>query len=163
MIRALIQIEDGAIEDSYDKWGFVYMDADERTAPDEKEDAVTSYIEEPGEHRDGRTVDAPFDYTAKFFVEAPNKDLTNVNAKINAFNRAIRETETGSDVKRKKEIAFYNLLNRVKIVGVPQLIAVPTKVYHSNRYGEMDFAEFDLKIRVNDPRKCDFELNTDNL
>lgn len=139
------------------------MDADERTAPDEKEDAVTSYVEEAGEHRDGRTVDAPFDYTATFLVEAPNRDLSNVNTKINAFNKAIRETISGSDVKRKKEITLYHLLNRVKIVGCPDLIAKPKEVYHSNYLGNLDFAVFELKIRVSDPRKCDFELNTDNL
>ncbi len=163
MIKVKVQIENGAIEDSYEKWGFIPMDADERTAPDEKEDDVTGYVEEAGEHRDGRTVYAPFDYTAKFLVEAPNKDLTNVNKKIAAFNAAIREKEQGSDVMRKKEIALYHLLNRVKIVGYPDLIAVPKKVYHSNRLGDLDFAVFELKIRASDPRKCDFELNTDNL
>ena len=163
MIRSLIQIEDGEEKDFFEAFGFIYMDADERTAPDEKEDAVSNYAEQAGENRDGRTVDAPFDYTAKFLIEAPNKDLTNVNVKVNDFNRAIRETTQGSDVKRKKEIAFHNLLNRVKIVGYPELIATPTKVYHSNRYGEMDFAEVELKIRVSDPKKCKFELKTDNL
>lgn len=163
MIKSRIQIEDGEVLDFYDAFGFIYMDADERTAPDEKEDAVSNYAEEAGEHRDGRTVDAPFDYTAKFLIEAPNKDLTNVNVKIGNFNRAIREQSPDSDVKRMKEIAFYNLLNRVKIVGTCGLISEPTKVYHSNRYGELDFAQVELKIRVSDPRKCDFELNTDNL
>lgn len=163
MIRSKIQIEDGEVRDFYEAFGFIYMDADERTAPDEKEDAVSSYAEQPGENRDGRTVDAPFDYTAKFLVEAPNKDLTNVNVRVNDFNRAVREKLPDSDVKRKREIAFYNLLNRVKIVGVCEPIAEPTEVYHSNRYGALDFAVVDLKIRVSDPRKCDFELNTDNM
>ncbi len=36
MIEAWLQIEDGPVEDSYRRWGFIYMDADERTAPDEK-------------------------------------------------------------------------------------------------------------------------------
>lgn len=160
MIKVLIQIENGPAEDSCAKWGFISMDADERTSPDEKEDAVSSYAEEAGEHRDGRTVDAPFDYTAKFLVEAPGKSLTDVNTKINAFNRAIRETVSGSDVKRKKEITLYHLNNGVKIVGTPDLIALPEEVYHSNRHGGLDFAVFDLKIRVSDPSKCDFELKT---
>jgi len=163
MIRSLIQIETGEVRDFYKEFGFIYMDADERTASDEKEDAVSNYAEEPGEHRDGRTVDAPFDYTAKFLVEAPNKDLENVNVRINSFNRAVREVLPNSDVKLKKEITFYNLLNRVKIVGTCELIAVPKECFHSNRYGELDFAVAELKIRVSDPRKCDFELNTDNL
>lgn len=163
MIASRIQIENGAIEDFYTKWGFIYLDADERTAPDEKKSDVSEYAEQAGENPDPRAVDAPFDYTAKFLIEAPNKDLTNVNVKIGAFNRAIRETSADSDIKRKREITFYNLLNRVKIVGHPEPIAVPEKVYHSNRYGELDCAMVELKIRVSDPKKCDFELSTDNL
>jgi len=159
MIRSLIQIEDGPVNDFYDKFGFKYMDADERTDSDEKEDAVSSYAEEAGEHRDGRTVGAPFDYIAKFLVEAPNKNLTNVNAKIAAFNAAVREKLPGSDIKRKKEITFYNLLNHVKIVGYPEVIAVPTEVYNSGRADIADFAQFELKIRVSDPSKCDFNID----
>ena len=34
MIRARIQIGKGEIYDAYDKYGFVYLDAVERTAPD---------------------------------------------------------------------------------------------------------------------------------
>lgn len=158
LIPSKIQIEGGEVRNFYEAYGFIYMDADERTAPDEKEDAASSYAEESGEHRDGRTVYAPFDYTARFLVEAPNKDLANVNARINAFNRAIRERAEGSDVMRKREIAFYNLHNRVKIVGYPELIAVPTEVWHSGSYGATDYAEVELKIRVSDPTKCDFEL-----
>lgn len=157
MIESKIQIENGPIWDMFKRFGFIYLDADERTAPDEKEDAVTNYIEEPGEHRDGRTVYAPFDYTAKFLIEAPNKDLVNVNTRIADFNRAIREQLAGG-VMRKREIAFYNLLNRVKIVGYPHLVAVPTEVHHSNRYGELDYAEVELKISVSHPDKCDFDL-----
>jgi len=163
MIESRIQIENGAIENFRTKWGFIYINADERTAADEKACEASSYSEEAGEHIDVRTVDAPFDYTAEFIIEAPNKDLANVNAKIAAFNAAIRETTKDSDIKRKRKITFYNLLNRVKIVGYPDVIAEPTDVYHSNRYGELDFAVVKLKIRVNDPKKCDFNLNTDNL
>lgn len=160
MIKSNIQIENDVVMDFYDAFGFIYVDADERTAPDEKQDAVTSYAEEAGEHRDGRTVYAPFDYTAKFIIEAPNKDLTNVNAKIKAFNDAIRADENG--MLRKRKISFYNLLNRVKIVGYPELISVPTKVYHSNAYGGLDFALVELKIRVSNPNECNFNLGTDN-
>lgn len=156
MIESWIKIGDGAVEDFFKKWGFIYLDADERTAPDEKDDAVTNYAEESGEHRDGRTVFAPFDYTATFLIEAPNKNLLNVNAKIAAFNEAIRESQADSDIMRMREITFYNLLNRVVIVGFPSLISQPKMVYHSNRYGELDFAEVELKIRVTSPRKCNF-------
>lgn len=164
MIRSKIQIEGEEVQDFYEAYGFIYMDADERTAPDEHACEVSTYAEQAGENIDPRTVDAPFDYTVKFLVEAPNKDLENVNAKIAAFNDAIREwVGDGTDVKRKREIVFYNLLNRVKIVGFPDLIAEPTEVYHSNRYGELDFAVVELKIHVSAPGACDFNLNTDNL
>ncbi len=159
MIRSLIQIEGGAIEDFFTKFGFIYMDADERTAPDEKEDAVSSYADEPGEHRDGRTVDAPFDYTARFIVEAEGSDADNVNRKIAAFNNAVRERIPDSDVKRKREIAFYNLNNRCKIVGTAEAIAVPQEAQYAHRAGLTEYADVELKIRVSDPRKCDFAID----
>lgn len=156
MIKSKIQIENGDVFDSYEQWGFIYIDADERTAPPEKEDAVTTYAGEPGEHRDGRTMDAPFDYKVAFIVAAPNKDLANVNSRIADFNAAVRGEKDG--VKVKKEISFYNLLNRVKITGYPEPISEPKKVIHLERFGELDYAQIELKIRVSDPRKCDFDL-----
>lgn len=163
MIRSKIQIEKGAIQDFYDAYGFIYVDADERLAAPEKEDAVTDYIGQSGENRDGRVVKAPFDYTAAFIIEAPNKDLHNVNVKINNFNRATRETIQCSCVMRKKEITFYNLLNRVKIVGTCEPIAEAKECYRSNIHGELDWVKVELKIRVSNPDKCDFELKTENL
>ena len=162
MIKSKIKIEDGAIYDFYDKWGFKYLEGDKRLAPDEKGCESTSYAEEPGEHIDPRTVDAPFDSTARFLVEAPNRDLGNVNRKIAAFISAVRGTAHG-DVKYKKEISFYDLRNRVKITGYPEVIAVPTEVYRSRTIGQMDFAVVELTIHVADPRKCDFKLNLENF
>jgi len=156
MIKSLIQIEGEAICDFQDKFGFIYKNADERTGPDEKEDAVTSYAEESGEHRDGRTTSAPFDYTATFIIEAPNMNLKNVNTKIRAFNDAIRVRSEGSDIVRKRKITFYNLLNRVVIVGYPNLIAEPTEVFHSQTRGGIDYAMVELKIRVDKPDECDY-------
>lgn len=161
MIRSRIQIEDGEIWDFQERFGFIYLDADERTAADEKEDAVSSYAGEAGEHRDGRTVEAPFDYKVKFLVEAKNSDVANVNVLIYTFNDAIRESVDGtSDVKRKKEITFYNDYNGVMIVGYPEVVSVPEEVYHSRVYGDLDFAVIELKIRVSDPRKCIFNLQS---
>lgn len=162
MIKSLIKIGNADVADFFSKFGFIYVDADERTAPDEKESESTSYAEEDGEHLDPRTVYAPFDYTAKFLIEAPNKDLDNVNAKIRAFNDAIRVVSSSSDVRRKVQVEFFNLLNRVKIVGYPNLIASPSEVYHSNRYGELDFAIVELKIHVSQPQLCDFSLDLYN-
>lgn len=159
MINSRIQIEDGAIEDFFTKWGFLYLDADNRTAPDESKPAATSYAEEPGEHQDPRRVAAAFDYTAKFLIEAPNKNLQNVNSKIAFFNAAIRQPMPGTDVTKARQITFYNDDKHVKITGQPDLIAEPTEVYNSPRYGALDYAVVELKIRVTDPRKCDFNLS----
>ena len=160
MIKVRLQIEDGTIEDTYEKWGFIYMDADERTAPDEKKPDSTSYAEEAGEHQDSRRVADAFDYTARFLIEAPNRNLVNANSKIAAFNTAIRESKNGTDVKRAKEVTFYNDFNRVKIVGYPEQITVPTDFYRRQDGSVMDCAQFELKIRVSDPRKCEFDLAT---
>lgn len=159
MIKSRIQIGDGAVQDFYEAFGFIYLDADERHAPPEKKPDSTSNVNEPGEHQDTRRVPDAFDYTATFLVEAPNKNLQNVNSKITAFNNAVREAKQGSSAYRRcKEIAFYNLLNRVKIVGYPELISEAKEVYRSNEFGAMDFAEVELKIRVSDPTKCVFDL-----
>ena len=155
MIKSSIEI-DGKLYDSYDEFGLIYVDADERTAPDEKADAVTSYAGEHGEHRDGRTAYAPFDYKVKFIVQAPNTDLSSINTVIKKFNDAIRTHSNGTLIK--KPIAFYNQLNRVKIVGYPDLLAVPTQVYHSGSLGALDCAMVELNIRVSEPQKCNFAI-----
>ena len=66
MIRARIQIENGEIYDSYDKYGFVYLDADERTASDIQDYTSTKYVEDAEEHIDPRTIEVAFDYKVKF-------------------------------------------------------------------------------------------------
>lgn len=163
MIKSRIQIGVGLVQDFYDAFGFIYMDADERFAAPEKKPDTTSYVNEPGEHQDTRRVLDAFDYTATFLIEAPNKNLANVNSKIQAFNTAIRDgKQSASNYTKCKEIAFYNLYNRVKIVGYPELISEAKEVYRSNRYGALDFAEVELKIRVSDPAKCVFDLNLNN-
>lgn len=161
MISSSIEI-DKVVYDFYDSFGFIYIGADKRTAPDEKEDAVTSYAGEAGEHRDGRTCYAPFDYKAEFLVEAKCQKLDNVNTKIRDFNRAIRETTSGNEVMKRREITFYNLYDRVKITGVPQLISEPTELYHSPTLGVIEYAKVELVIRVTDPRKCDFCLEPES-
>lgn len=157
MIRSSIEIEK-VVYDFYDEFGFLYLGADKRTAPDEKEDAVTSYAGEAGEHRDGRTCYAPFDYKAEFLVEAKCQKLDNVNTKIKAFNDAIRKKVSDGGIMRKEEVTFYNYDDRVKITGIPQLISEPTELYHSPSLGEIEYAKIELVIRVTDPRKCDFCL-----
>lgn len=158
-IRARLQIEDGPIDDTYSKWGFIYIESDHRTAPPEKERETTSYAEQEGENVDPRTVDAPFDYAVKFLIETPNTDKDNANAKIKAFNDAIRETDAETKIKTCKTITFYNDYKRVKIVGIPEVIAEPTEFYRQLNGNVLDCVMIELKIHVSTPSLCDFSTS----
>lgn len=158
MITARIQIEDGAIEDTYGKWGFIYMEGDKRFAAPEKKRDTTSYAEEAGEHTDLRTVDDVFDYKATFLVEAPNKNLVNANSKIKAWNDAIRERTSGSDVKRCKTVTLYDDYKRCKIVGIPEVIEEAEDYYRRQDGSAMDCVQIEMTIHVNDPSLCEFDI-----
>lgn len=159
MIRGRLQIGDGEILDTYKGWGFIYMDADERTEAPIKTRETTSYAEEAGEHIDPRTVQDAFDYTVKFLIECPNCNLENANAKIAAFNKALYSASYNSDIRTYKEVTFYNDYNRVKIVGLPEPIAQPTDFFRRQDGSALDCAQVELKIRVSDPSKCDFNTS----
>ena len=160
-IRVRLQIENDVIDDTYDKWGFIYIEADHRTAAPEKERETTTYAEQEGENVDPRTVDAPFDYTVKFLIETPNTNLENANAKIKAFNDAIREFTPNSDIKTCKTITFYNDYKRVKIVGIPEVIAEPTEFYRQQSGKVLDCVLIELKIHVSKPSLCDFSTSNE--
>jgi len=162
MIKVRLQIGDGPIEDTFAKWGFIFMDADKRTEAPIKGRPTSSYAEEAGEHTDPRTVPDAFDYKVTFLIEAPNRNLTNVNAKIAAFNKALYTRTAGSDIRTYKEVTFYNDYNRVKIVGLPEPIAEPTEFYRRHDGRVMDCAEVELKIRVSNPSLCNFSLKDGN-
>lgn len=87
MIKVRLQIADGAIQDTYDAYGLIYISADHRLAAPTKGFEKTSYAEQAGENIDPRTVDDAFDYTVKFLVTCPNNDIVNANKKIAAFTR----------------------------------------------------------------------------
>lgn len=161
MIKSRIQIENGTIEDFYTKWGFIYMSGDHRFAPPEKKRDATSYPEQAGKNEDPRTVDDEFDYSAKFLIEAPNKNLVNANSKISAWNKAVRERTPGSDIKRCKTVTFYDDYKRCKITGIPEIIAeVDEKDYYRRQNGDtMDCVVVELKIHVSKPSLCDFDMN----
>lgn len=161
MINTRIQIENGAIEDFYTKWGFIYMEGDRRFAPPEKKRDASSYREEAGEHADPRTVDDVFDYSAKFLIEAPNRNLVNANSKIKAWNEAVRQRTSGSDIKRCKTVTFYDDYKRVKVVGIPEIIEdADEKDYYRRQDGSvMDCVVVELKIHVSNPNLCDFDMN----
>lgn len=158
MIHSRIQIENGAIEDFYTKWGFIYMEGDHRFAAPEKPRDTTSYAEEAGEHTDPRTVDDAFDYSAKFLIDTPNSNDINANSKIRAWNEAVRERTAGSDIKRCKTVTFYDDYKRVKVVGIPEIAAEVEATDYYRRKG-MDCIVFTLKIHVSEPGKCDFDMS----
>lgn len=161
MITSRIQIENGAIEDFYKKFGFIYMSGDHRFAAPEKKRDKSSYAEEAGEHEDPRTVDDVFDYTAELLIEAPNENLVNANSKIKAWNDAVRERKSGSDVKRCRTITFYDDYKRCKIVGIPEIIEEVNKDdYYRCQTGDvLDCVVVKLKIHVCNPGLCDFNMN----
>ena len=159
MIRMRIQIEDGEIQDTVKGWGLIPLDADRRTAPPEKKNDESSYIEEPGSHPDPRTVYDTFTYKAQFAINAPNRDLKNANSVIARFNTAIRTKTPGSTVMAKKKITLYNDRDRVVITGYPELIAEPKSLYRRQDGSVMDCAEVELEIKVTDPTECDFDLS----
>lgn len=160
MIRVRLQIGDGEILDTFEGWGLIYISADNRTEAPIKTRETTSYAEEAGEHIDPRTVQNAFDYSVKFLIECPNKNLENANVKIAAFNAALYTQALHSDIRTYKEVVFYNDYNRVKIVGYPEPIAQPTDFYRRHDGRALDCAQVELKIRVSDPSKCDFNMTS---
>lgn len=158
MIRVRLKIGDGAIVDTFDAYGLIYLDADERTEAPIKSRESTTYAEEAGEHLDPRSVQDAFDYKVKFLIETPNQNLTSANAKIKTFNQALYTAD--GDIRTYKEVTFYNDFNRVKIVGYPSPIDEPTDFFRRKNGEVMDVAQIEWSIRVADPSKCDFNLTT---
>lgn len=158
MITSRIQIENGPIWDFYKKFGFIYMEADKRTeAPIKKRDSV-SYAEEDGEHMDPRTVMDAFDFKAKFLIECPNRDFVNANSKIAAFNKSLYTREAKSDIRKYKEIIFFDDYHRTMIVGIPEPISVPTEFYRRQDGSVMDCVVVELNIHVCNPQRCKFDI-----
>ena len=160
MITARIQIEDGPVLDTYRAYGFIYRVGDRRFSPPEKKRDKTSYAEEPGSHEDPRTVDDEFDYTVEFILEAPNRNFTNANSRIRAFNEAIRTVNPGSHIKQCRTVTLYDDYKRCRITGIPEIIEeVTADNYCRHRLGGVpDCVVFSLKIHVSDPTLCDFDL-----
>ena len=152
-------LNDSARCDSYEEWGLIYLESDNRMAPPEKKREVTTYAEQEGENVDLRTVDDVFDYKVKFLIETPNTNIENANKKIKAFNDAIRQTDPATGIKTCRRIALYNDVKRVRIVGIPEVIAEPESFY---RYrGEiLDCVVVELTIHVDKPSLCDFATTT---
>lgn len=155
MLTARLKIGDGAIQDTR-VHGLVYLDSDKRLAAPTKGFEATSYPEEEGEHIMPKTVDAAFDYKAKFFIQADS--LENANEKIAAFNSELYTQEQDSDVKTYKQVEFYNDYKRHKIVGYPQPIAEATEFWRDRTNQVNDVVVVEWTIRVTKPSLCDFSL-----
>lgn len=159
MITSRIQIADGPVLDTYRAYGFIYRVGPRRFAPPEKKRDTTSYAEEPGSHEDPRTVDDEFDYTVEFILEAPNRNFTNANSRIRAFNEAIRTRTPGTHIKQCRTVTLYDDYKRCRITGIPEIIEeVTADNYHRHQLGGVpDCVVFSLKIHVSDPTLCDFD------
>lgn len=155
MLTARLKIGDGAIQDTQ-VYGLVYLDSDKRLAAPTKGFEATSYPEEEGEHIMPKTVDAAFDYKAKFFIQADS--LENANEKIAAFNSELYTQEQDSDVKTYKQVEFYNDYKRHKIVGYPQPIPEATEFWRDRTNQVNDVVVVEWTIRVTKPSLCDFSL-----
>lgn len=158
MLRARIKIGSGSVVDTFDQYGLVYLDSDKRTAAPTKGFESTQYPEEEGEHIMTKTVDAAFDYTVKFFIQATS--LENANERVKVFNDAILPKDQNSDTRTAQKIEFYNDHKRNKIVGyAPQPMAEPTEFWRDPKNQINDVVVVELTIRVNKPSLCDFALS----
>ena len=155
MIRVRIKIGDGSVVDTQ-TYGLVYLDSDKRVGPDMREFEKTAYPEEEGEHILPKKTDAPFDYKAKFFIQATS--LNSANDLIKTFNEALYTQEQGSDLKVFKQVEFYNDYKRHKIVGYASPIAEATDFWRDPKNQVNDIVIVELNIRVTKPSLCDFAL-----
>lgn len=156
MIRVRLKIGDGAIVDTETAYGFIYLDSDKIVGAPSKGYESTSYPEEEGEHIIPKTVDAPFDYKVKFFIQASS--LENANDRIADFNALLFTPVTGKDTKMANEVEFYNDYKRHKIVGYPQPISEATDFWRDRKNQLQDIVIVEFQIRVTKPSLCDFNL-----
>lgn len=156
MIKVSLQIADGNIEDTADKYGLVYLSADSRLAAPTKGYETSKYAEQPGSNIIPKTVDDEFDYKVKFFVKADG-DLGNANDVITSFNAQLY-TEDNDHIKTFKRVSFYNDYKKVKIVGYPTPIAEATDFWRDSNGKAADVVCVEWTIKVNDPTLCDFNI-----
>lgn len=156
MIRVRLKIGDGAIVDTETAYGFIYLDSDKIVGAPSKGYESTSYPEEEGEHIIPKTVDAPFDYKVKFFIQASS--LENANDRIADFNALLFTPVTGKDTKIANVVEFYNDYKRHKIVGYPQPISEATDFWRDRKNQLQDIVIVEFQIRVTKPSLCDFNL-----
>lgn len=155
MIKVRLKIADGAILDTVDGYGLVYVSSDHRFEAPLKEFEKTSYPEEEGEHILAKTVSDAFDYKVTWFIKADGS-LDNANAVIARFNSLLYTQE--GDVKTFKQVTFYNDYKKVKIVGTPTLIQEATEFWRDSQGKQHDVVCVEWVIRVSKPSLCDFNF-----
>lgn len=155
MLKVRLKIGTGNKVYTDEAYGLVYLDSTKRVGPDQKDFESVSYPEEEGEYISPKTVDAPFDYKVKFFVQGTS--LQDANKKIAAFNALLYSQVSGSDVKTYKQVAFYNDHKRHKIVGYPKEIHEAEKFWRDPTGLIGDVVVVEWTIRVTKPSLCEFK------
>lgn len=153
MLTARIKIGSDSIRDTR-YFGLVYLDSDKPVGAPSKGFESTQYPEEEGEHIIPKTVDAAFDYKAKFFIQATS--VKDANKRIDELNKLFYTQEQGSDTKVYKQITLFNDYKRQKIVGYPQPIAEATDFWRDTTNQVNDVVIVELNIRVNKPSLCEW-------
>lgn len=156
MIKVRLQIADGTIEDTADKYGLVYLKADSRFAAPTKGFETSKYAEQPGSNINPKTVDDEFDYKVEFFIKADG-DIRNANSIIANFN-SLLYTQDDDKIKTFKEVIFYNDYKKVKIVGYPSPISEATEFWRDGMGRQADVVCVEWAIHVNNPTLCDFNI-----
>jgi hypothetical protein len=159
MIKVRLQIGEGGIHDTMEKWGLVYISSDHRFAAPFKELEKTTYPEEEGEHISNKAVANAFDYKAEFLVKADGS-LDNANKVIANFNSQLIN-QVGESISQVNQVTFYNDYKKVKIVGTPSPIVEATDFWRDAKGIQHDVVKVELVIRVSKPSLCDFNLVSD--
>ena len=156
MIKVRLQIGNGAIVDTIDQYGLVYLSSDTVFSAPLRPFEVSTYPEQDGENTHPVTVYEPFDYKIKFFVQA-EPGLNNANKKIAEFNNLLFSADP-SGLKTFNRVVFYNDYKKVKIVGTPSLIQEATEFWRDANGKQHDVVCVEWVIRVSKPRLCDFNI-----
>lgn len=155
MLTVRLKIGEGNIVDTQ-TYGLIYLDSDKVMGAPTKGFETTAYPEEEGEHIIPKTVDAPFDYKVKFFIQATS--LKNANDLIDEFNARLYTPDEYSDTKTVNQVEFYNDYKRHKIVGYPQPISEAEDFWRDKKNQVNDVVIVEWTIRVTKPSLCDFSI-----
>lgn len=156
MISVRLQIADGAIEDTAEKYGLVYLNSDKRFSAPIKAFETTKYPEQPGSNLLPKTVDEEFEYNVEFFIKADG-EISNANQVISAFNSLLYDIDD-DNIKTFKQVAFYDDYKKVKIVGYPYPIQEATEFWRDSKGVSTDVVCVEWTIKVNNPTLCDFNI-----